>query len=466
MGLGTCRELLEEEAGAWHVLDVLVQDAGDAAQLRGALRAVALDEPQERVDDGRVELGAATAEELSAGELDTLRRLVGTATHDHLERIGGRDDVGLYRHEVAAKLVGVSLAVVVFVMGAHDRHEVAERLDRVDDRRTEDRMRAHDHPLVLGQGGGLIQDRVGYPDLADVVKERAELHSADLIGREIHLLGDAPRERGNAGGVAPRVRIASVDRRRERANGRQVELPHPPQRLGVLECGRDKVPERLQDCHILVVVRVLVIRAAREDTHKLAAALHRDVHLGAGPAQLSAQDHLACRIAAQRDAVVAGTRKRAARGEDELELLRLVVEAGYGEGVAPDEGPGSFECQLRDREWLVHCRKLPRQNVQGGETSDASLALAALVGGAKCAPRELREGREALPVDDVEGAIGVGRCHRERRANVAIDDNRSDHRRVDPGGVRKDRDRSALLGWTFGEVIAEDHELAGADGLA
>ena len=45
MGLGTCGEPLEKEAGAGHVLDVLVKDAGDAAQLRGALCAVALDEP-------------------------------------------------------------------------------------------------------------------------------------------------------------------------------------------------------------------------------------------------------------------------------------------------------------------------------------------------------------------------------------------------------------------------------------
>ena len=45
VGLGTCGELLEEDAGAGHVLDVLVEDPGDAAQLRGALRAVALDEP-------------------------------------------------------------------------------------------------------------------------------------------------------------------------------------------------------------------------------------------------------------------------------------------------------------------------------------------------------------------------------------------------------------------------------------
>src|SRR5438093_1587548 len=45
VGLGACGEPVETEAGAGHVLDVLVKDAGDAAQLRGALRAVALDEP-------------------------------------------------------------------------------------------------------------------------------------------------------------------------------------------------------------------------------------------------------------------------------------------------------------------------------------------------------------------------------------------------------------------------------------
>ena len=413
-----------------------------------------------------MELAAPTAEELGAGELDALRRLVRTAAHDDLERVGGRDDVGLDRHEVAAELIGVTIAVVALVMRADDRHEVAERLDSVHDRGAEDRMGAHDDPLVLGQRAWLVQDRVGYSDLADVVEERAELHSADLIGRKIHFLGDAPRERGDARRVAPRVRIASVDRRRERADGREIQLPHPPERLGVLECGRHEVPEGLQDRHVLLVVRVLAIRAACEDTYKLAAALHRDVHVGAGPAQLAAQDHLACRIATERDPVVAGAGVGAARGQDELELLRLVVEAGHREPVAPDECPGSFECQLGDREGLVHRRKLPCQNVQGGESSDAALALAALVRRAECAPRELREGGEALPVDDVEGAIRVGRGHRERRADLAVYDDRSDHRRVDPGGVREDRDRPSLLGWTFRQVIAEDHELAGGDGLA
>ena len=148
VGLGARRELLEEESRSGHVLDVLVKDPGDAAELRRTLRAVALDEPQERVDHGGVELGPATAEELGAGVLDRLRRLVRATAHDDLERVRRGHDIRLDRHEIAAELVGIAGAVVALVMRSDDRHEVPKGLDRIHDRRPEDRVAPHDDPLV------------------------------------------------------------------------------------------------------------------------------------------------------------------------------------------------------------------------------------------------------------------------------------------------------------------------------
>src|SRR5207253_2493326 len=82
VGLSAGGELLEEDARSGHVFDVLVQDPRDASELGRALRTVALDEPQERVDHSRMELGPATAQELRAGMLDGLRRLVRPAADD------------------------------------------------------------------------------------------------------------------------------------------------------------------------------------------------------------------------------------------------------------------------------------------------------------------------------------------------------------------------------------------------
>src|SRR5437773_5204690 len=112
VGLRARGELLEEHARSGHVLDVFVKDPGDTAELRRTLRAVTLDEPQERVDYGGMELGPAAAEQLGARVLDRLRRLVRTPADDDLERIRGRHDVCLDRHEIAAQLVGIAGSVV------------------------------------------------------------------------------------------------------------------------------------------------------------------------------------------------------------------------------------------------------------------------------------------------------------------------------------------------------------------
>src|SRR6267378_2477071 len=95
VGLSARRELFKEEPRSGHVLDVLVKDPGDAPELGGTLGAVPLDEPQERVDHGGVELGPATAEKLGTRVFDRLRRLVRATAHDDLEGIRGGHDVGL-----------------------------------------------------------------------------------------------------------------------------------------------------------------------------------------------------------------------------------------------------------------------------------------------------------------------------------------------------------------------------------
>src|SRR5207244_7378852 len=148
VGLSARSELLEEHARSGHVFDVLVEDPRDATERGRALRAVALDEPQERVDHSRMKLSPATAQELGAGMLDGLRRLVRTAADDDLERVRGGYDVRLDRNEIAAQLVRIAGSVVPLVMAPHDRDEVSKRLDRVNDRRAKHRVAAHHDPLV------------------------------------------------------------------------------------------------------------------------------------------------------------------------------------------------------------------------------------------------------------------------------------------------------------------------------
>ena len=220
------RELLEHPARAGNVRHVLLFDRADAAEIGGAVLTVAVDDAEERVDDIGMELRPAAPHELGARELDALRLLVGAPAHDDLERVGRGDDVRLDRDRVTGELLGVAGAVEALVVRPHDRHEVAQRLDRREDRPTDRGVGAHDHPLVGAQRAGLVQDRVRHADLADVVQQRTELDATQLVRRKPHLVRDRPRERGDPRGVAAGVWIARVDRGGERLHRREVELAH------------------------------------------------------------------------------------------------------------------------------------------------------------------------------------------------------------------------------------------------
>ena len=69
---------------------------------------------------------------------------------------------------------------------------------------------------------GLLQDVVGQPDLADVVEQRAEADDGHLGFGQLQLPRDHHRRLADALRVAGRVRVAGVERRRQRADGAEV----------------------------------------------------------------------------------------------------------------------------------------------------------------------------------------------------------------------------------------------------
>ena len=58
--------------------------------------------------------------------------------------------------------------------------------DRRDDLRAQDRVRVHDHPLVLVEPLLLEQDAVRDADLADVVEQAAPLERLELGVGDVH----------------------------------------------------------------------------------------------------------------------------------------------------------------------------------------------------------------------------------------------------------------------------------------
>jgi hypothetical protein len=229
-------ELLQDAAGARRSRSLLFDRAHAAKEVRARM-AVALDDAKERVHDARMELRPAAAQQLGACELDRLRLLVRAAAHDHFERVRRGDDVRLHRDVVACEPLRIAVSVIALVVRANDRDEVAQRLDRGEDRCADGRVRAHEHPFVLRERAGLVEDGVRDADLADVVQRRAQLHGA-ARRVETHLLGDGAGEGPPRAPVAACVRIARVDRGREGLHRREYSSRICCV-LGVLERGRD-----------------------------------------------------------------------------------------------------------------------------------------------------------------------------------------------------------------------------------
>ena len=119
---------------------------------------------------------------------------------------------------------GIAAAVPALVLGAHRGREVRERGDRADDALAHRGVRVHDPPLRLRQRAGLLQDRVGDAELADVVQQR-DLGDLDHLALgEAELLrhggGDADDRLGVLGGVV----LARLERREQRLAGDRLAL--------------------------------------------------------------------------------------------------------------------------------------------------------------------------------------------------------------------------------------------------
>ena len=83
-------------------------------------------------------------------------------------------------------------------------------------------MLLDDFVFLGGQRPRLHQDVIADADLADVVEERAEPQHFELRLVQRHGAADGQRQRADAFRMAGRVRIARVERQRERANRADV----------------------------------------------------------------------------------------------------------------------------------------------------------------------------------------------------------------------------------------------------
>ena len=148
--------------------------------------------------------------------------------------------------------------------------------------------------------------------------------------------------------------------------------------------------------------------------------------------------------------------------QDEVELLLAGVVPGHIEGVARHKRAGGFVREARDAEGLVHAGELPGELVEGREPADALLPLLPDAGRPHRRGGELREGEQALAVDRVEGAVGVGGGDADAADDLAVEHHRRGHRRMDPG-LAQEFGAPARLAVRVDGVVAKAHHLAASD---
>ena len=130
----------------------------------------------------------------------------------------------LQRDLLAGEAVGIAAAVEALVVVAHPA-----RLDlhvgRLHDVVAQQRMALHLLVLVVGELGGLVEDRVGHADLAHVVQQPGQAQAREPPGVEAQLGADQAAQLRHGLAVAARVGVLGVDGARERAGeGARVML--------------------------------------------------------------------------------------------------------------------------------------------------------------------------------------------------------------------------------------------------
>ena len=91
---------------------------------------------------------------------------------------------------------------------AHERGDRAQRRRGGDDALADDRVAADELPLGVVERGGLVEDRVGDRDLADVVQRGGVADVVDLLLVEPQAAGDRLGQLGHAADVLAQLGVA------------------------------------------------------------------------------------------------------------------------------------------------------------------------------------------------------------------------------------------------------------------
>ena len=208
---------------------VAADDVGDDRARVGAAAGVVADlgglqDVEQRRGDGGVELGAGAAAQLVEGDLARERAAVGAVAVERVPGVAGEDDARRERDRVADEPVRVAVAVPALVLVAHGAGDGLQAGDGREDALADHRVLAHEHPLRGVERAGLVEERVGDADLADVVEQGDGGELGHLLAAQAEAGADGDREVVHGVGVLAGVAVAGLEGRGERLDDRAHRL--------------------------------------------------------------------------------------------------------------------------------------------------------------------------------------------------------------------------------------------------
>src|SRR5437660_4659511 len=141
-------------------------------------------------NDLGVELAAGAPAQLreSARRVDS--RAVKAFAGHRVKRVADGDDASSQGDLLTRAPVRVAASVVALVTCAHEAGDWAHRGGSREDALPHFAVALDDRPLDLIEPGGLVQDRVGYRDLAHIVQLGRADHDLELLAPEAHAASD------------------------------------------------------------------------------------------------------------------------------------------------------------------------------------------------------------------------------------------------------------------------------------
>ena len=172
---------------------------------------------KERLHERGIELTTLLGHHIGDGPIDRVGRLVRPGVGHGVEGVGDRRDPGRQRNVLGRDPQWVSGAVPPFVvvlgdfLGYLEQRDLTARENLGPDRR----VSLDELELGLAEGSRLEQDRVGDPDLPDVVEGRRAGDELGVAPLEPERMGEQPRQPSDAARVLARVVVAILGRERE-----------------------------------------------------------------------------------------------------------------------------------------------------------------------------------------------------------------------------------------------------------